>query len=63
MAIKKINEEYTPHVGGYTEEFICDTEKDVANLPTALTGSMAMVASDGMPIYMVNASGEWVKVC
>ena len=62
MAIKKINEEYKPNVGGYTEEFICDSEADVVNLPQSLTGSMAIVATEGMPVYMVNASGQWVRV-
>lgn len=62
MAIKKINAEYNPNVGGYVEEFVCDSEDDVANLPEALTSSTAIVASEGSSMYMVNASGQWVKL-
>lgn len=46
----------------YEKEFICDSEEDIAVLPECSPGSMAIVAKEGMPIYMKNASGEWVKV-
>lgn len=41
-------------------QFVCDTKEDIANLPSAMAGSTAVVPSEGA-IYMVNASGRWVE--
>ena len=43
-------------------EFVLDSEEDVAQLPKCAPSSMAIVVTEGLPIYMVNASGEWVKI-
>ena len=40
------------------EEYVCDTDADIENLPKSYPGSTAMVVESGK-IYMVNASGEW----
>lgn len=40
------------------EEFICDTEADVANLPKCSCGSSARVIDTGN-LYVVNASCKW----
>ena len=58
MAIKKINREWCPYLDDYKEDFIVDTEADVASLPECCTGSSALVVESGTP-YMVNASGVW----
>lgn len=63
MAYKKIKEKAYLQTEEYVCDFICDTEDDIANLPDCVAGSIAIVAQEGMPIYMRNASGEWVKVC
>ena len=63
MAFKKTREEYIPYIDEWVCEFVCDSEGDVKNLPSdCAPGSMAMVATTGLPVYMVNASGQWVKV-
>ena len=41
-------------------EFVCDTEADIANLPECMCGATALVISTG-DIYIVNATGKWVK--
>lgn len=41
-------------------EIVCDSASDVASLPASTTGSTAVVCDSG-DIYVVNASGEWVK--
>jgi hypothetical protein len=41
-------------------EFIADTEADVASLPQCKPSSTALVCATGN-VYIVNASGEWVK--
>lgn len=66
MAIKMINKRYCTQADGdkYVCEFICDTEDDAANLqtehPECSTGSTAVVCNTG-DVYVVNASGQWVK--
>ena len=63
MAIKKTREEYIPYTEEWVCEFVCDSEEDVKTLPEKCApGSIAMVATSGLPMYMVNASGKWVKV-
>ena len=62
MAYKQKKNEWNP-LSGWECEFICDTEADILYLPNCSAGSMAIVTTDGMPNYMVNASGEWVRVC
>ena len=61
MAIKQTKQEWNA-LTGWVCEFICDSEADIANLPECSAGSMAIVATEGMPIYMMNASGQWVRV-
>lgn len=58
MAIKKINQEWCPCLDAYKQDFIVDTEADVATLPECCTGSSALVVESGV-VYMVNASGVW----
>lgn len=41
-------------------KFLCDTDADIANLPQCCPSSMAVSISTGN-IYVVNASGQWVK--
>ena len=39
---------------------VCDAAADVADLPTTYApGSIAVVADEGMPVYVLNASGTW----
>ena len=39
---------------------VCDAESDVSDLPTTYAaGSIAVVADEGMPVYVLNASGTW----
>lgn len=59
MAFKLIRSVWEPETG-HVKEFICDTKNDVANLPSSDTGSAALIASSG-DVYIVNASGSWVK--
>lgn len=41
-------------------EFVCDTEADIAKLPSCGCGCTALVIATGN-VYIVNASGQWVK--
>lgn len=45
-----------------TNEFFCDTETDLNNIPKELVnlGSVAVVI-DGMGIYIANSQKEWVS--
>ncbi len=45
-----------------TNEFFCDTETDLNNIPKDLVnlGSVAVVI-DGMEIYIANSKKEWVS--
>lgn len=45
-----------------TNEFFCDTETDLNNIPKDLVnlGSVAVVI-DGMGIYIANSKKEWVS--
>lgn len=45
-----------------TNEFFCDTETDLNNIPQELVnlGSVAVVI-DGMEIYIANSKKEWVN--
>lgn len=61
MAIKLVAREYSPFVGGYIDTYVLDAESEAANLPVSPTGSTAIVAAQGGGVYMVNASGKWVK--
>lgn len=60
MAIVKTDAEWSASAKAFMCEFVLDTENDVKNLPTALPGSTALVVASGN-VYMVNASGKWVK--
>lgn len=66
MSIKMINKKYSTQDDGdrYVCEFICDTESDVETLraehPNCCPQSTALVCSTG-DVYVVNASGQWVK--
>lgn len=59
MAIKQTACEYCSSQDDFVKEFICDTEADVATLPSCCAKSTAMVADTGN-VYIVNASGQWV---
>lgn len=60
MSIKKIKETYTPCLGGYINEYICDTDDDFTNLPSRVcTGSTAVSVTTGT-VKVVNTAGEWV---
>ena len=42
---------------------VCDAGTNKNALPTGYApGSFAIVAESGMPVYMVDASGEWADV-
>lgn len=44
------------------QEFVCDTESDISNLPTdAPQGSSAFVISDSST-WMINSSGVWTQI-
>lgn len=60
MAYKLIDEEYCECADAQKKEFLCDTDADFADLPTACPGSTALSVATGN-VYVVNASGEWVK--
>ena len=61
MAIKLFERQWNPNVGGYVDSYVLDSEDEAASLPASPTGSTAIVAASGGGVYMVNASGEWVK--
>lgn len=43
-------------------EFVCDTDQDIATLPTdCAPGSTAIVIENGS-VYMMNSKGEWVSL-
>lgn len=52
-------------VKAYVTEFVCDSEADVANLPTdkqrVFPGSTAVITATS-EVYMLNASYRWVKL-
>ena len=61
MAWKITNRE-TKGVDGDVAQvvIVCDAESDVSDLPTTYApGSIAVVADEGMPVYVLNASGTW----
>lgn len=51
------------NISAYVAKFVCDTEADIASLPTeknkVYPGSTAVVASTGN-LYILNASRAWV---
>lgn len=51
------------NISAYVAKFVCDTEADIANLPTEKNkiypGSTAVVAETGN-LYILNASYSWV---
>lgn len=59
MAIKLVDQEWSPHLDAYIKEYIVDGEADIAHLPECCVGSSAL-AVETATVYMVNASGEWV---
>ena len=61
MAIQQTAREFCPFLGEYRAEYLCDTEADVASLPACCVQSTAIVADSG-DVWIVNASGELVKV-
>ena len=62
MAYKCVESEWKNKFNGFTDKFICDSERDVKSLPVCNPGSIAVVATEGCPVYMVNASGQWVVI-
>ena len=60
MAYKLVGRSWNPSQQGFTDEYIADTEADVADLPECITGSTALVVESGA-VYMVNASGVWAE--
>ena len=61
MAYKVTNKVFCPFTGDYRKEIICDTEADIASLPKSCSQSTCLVAATGS-VYIVNASGAWVKM-
>lgn len=59
MAIKLVDREWSSQLESYVNEYIVDTEVDIASLPECCAGSSALVVETAA-VYMVNASGEWV---
>lgn len=59
--VKLFERTWNPNVGGYIDTYVCDTEDEAQSLPSCPTGSTAIVAAQGGGVYMVNASGKWVK--
>lgn len=60
MAYKLLSRRWAPHLNDYMYKYVVDTVDDVAGLPSCPVNSRAVVASSGA-IYMVDASGSWVK--
>lgn len=58
--IKLINTRYCAYTQDKVCEYLCDSESDVANLPTCCPQSTAVICETG-DLYIVNASGQWVK--
>lgn len=56
--------QFFPTGGSNRVEIICDGADDIANLPTEdiCPGSVAVIATEGLPMYVLNASGSWVGV-
>lgn len=59
MAITLIKRDWSTELGKPMNIYVVDSAADTANLPDSPTGSIAIVADKGGPIWMVNASGEW----
>lgn len=59
MAITLIKRDWSTELSSPMDVFVMDSAADAANLPESPTGSLAIVADKGGPIWMVNASGEW----
>ena len=53
------------NISAYVSDFVCDTEADIASLPTnkkeVYPGSTCLVAQTG-EVYVLNASNQWVKL-
>lgn len=60
--IKLIGQEWCSCAGSYRNTYVMDSASEKADLPECGAGSIAYVATAGLPAYMVNASGEWVEV-
>ena len=60
MAIKLINTTWCDCREDYVAEYLCDTDADLATLPTACTGSTAVSIESGK-VKIVNTSGQWVS--
>ena len=55
--------QYYPNVGKQYVEIVMDSAEDADNLPSGYApGSLAVAADDGLPCWMMNASGEWKRV-
>lgn len=59
MAITLIKRDWSTELSKPMDVYVVDSADDIANLPDSPTGSLAIVADKGGPIWMVNASGEW----
>lgn len=62
MAFKKIFDGCCADPDMFPCEFVLDSADDVANLPKCAPGSTAIVAAEGAPMFMVNASGQWEEL-
>ena len=66
MAYKIINYDYVGVAGAPPKiTAVLDSADDLEGLKASgeyHPGSIAYVAEEGLPAYMVNASGEWVEV-
>lgn len=59
MGIKLIRREWKSGSVECRNEYICDTDADLVNLPEAPVGSTALSIESGS-VRIVNTSGEWV---
>lgn len=63
MAVQIISREGTLTGNKVQIEAVLDSTEDVASLPTdCAPGSLAYVADKGVPLFMLNASGEWKEL-
>lgn len=58
MAFKLIDSKYCASLNDEIKEYICDTDADFADLPTACTGSTAVSIESGA-VMVVNTAGQW----
>lgn len=58
---------YKDNYDNLHQEWVCDTDADIASLPTCPAGSTAIVLEDAtadgeVSIYMANNQGAWIRI-